>query len=38
LMECGCESSSPLRHGRRPGRLHQQAITPNRQRVRETVM
>ncbi len=38
LMECGCESMSPLRHGRRPGRLHQQAIAPDEQQVRETVM
>jgi hypothetical protein len=36
-MECERESSSPLEHGRSPGRLHQQAMTKGMQPFRETL-
>jgi hypothetical protein len=36
-MECGRELNSPLEHGRSPDRLHEQALTPDRQRIRETL-
>jgi len=36
-MECEREANSPLEHGRRPGRLHQQTMTQGIQPFRETL-